>query len=127
VIPERLVASFRRRTRSLVWNGLGNRGRRAPVGAGHYVVRFTMFRNGRAYDTRRLVLARNAAGRFIRRHGLQRRVGCGLLAGFRLDRPVFGGTTGVALTGSYRLSTRGKVTLTVTRGRRVVKRFRTVE
>jgi hypothetical protein len=127
VIRERLVASFRRRTRSLVWNGMANRGPRGPVGPGHYVVRFTMLRNGRAYDTRRLVLARNAAGHFIRRHGLQRRIGCGLLAGFRLHSPVFGGTTGVALAGSYRLTTRGRVTITVTRGRRVVRRFRTVE
>jgi hypothetical protein len=126
VIAERLVASFRSRTRSVVWNGMANRGPRGPVGPGHYVVRFTMFRNGRAYDTRRLVLARNSRGRFVRRHGLQRRIGCGLLAGFRLDRPVFGGTTSVALTGSYRLTRQSTVTLTVTRGRRVVKRFRTV-
>ena len=50
-----------------------------------------------------------------------------LAAGFRLDRPVFGDTTAVALTGWYRLSTRGRVTLTVLRGRTVVKRFRTAE
>jgi hypothetical protein len=123
VIREQLIARFDRRTRSLVWNGVANRGRRAPAGAGHYVVRFTMFRNGRPYDTRRLVLRRNPTGRFVRLHGLQRRVGCGLLAGFRLDRPVFGGTTGVSLAGSYRLTARGRVTLTISRGRRVVKRF----
>jgi hypothetical protein len=127
VLPEQLIASFRRRTRSVVWNGVANRRRRSAAGPGHYVVRFTMFRNGKAYDTRRLVLARKASGRFIRLSGLQRRVGCGLLAGFRLERPVFGGTTGVPLAGSYRLTARGKVTLTVSRGRRVVKRFATVE
>jgi hypothetical protein len=123
VIREQLIARFDRRTRSLVWNGVANRGRRAPAGAGHYVVRFTMFRDSRPYDTRRLVLRRNPTGRFVRLHGLQRRVGCGLLAGFRLDRPVFGGTTGVSLTGSYRLTARGRVTLTISRGRRVVTRF----
>jgi hypothetical protein len=127
VVREQLIARFDRRTGSMVWSGVANRGRRGPVGPGHYVVRFTMFRNGKPYDTRRLVLERNAAGHFIRLHGLQRRVGCGLLSGFRLDRPVFGGTTNVALSGSYRLAKRGKLTLTVTRGRKVVKRFATVE
>jgi hypothetical protein len=127
VVREQLIARFDRRTRSLVWNGVANRGRRGPAGAGHYVVRFTMLRNGRPYDTRRLVLQRNAAGRFIRLPGLQRRVGCGLLAGYRLDRPVFGGTTGASLAGTYRLTARGKVTITVRRGARVVKRFATVE
>jgi hypothetical protein len=54
-------------------------------------------------------------------------VACGLLGAFTLDRPVFGGTTGVPLAGAYRIAARGKVTITVLRGRRVVKRFPTVE
>jgi hypothetical protein len=40
---------------------------------------------------------------------------------------VFGVTTNVSLSGSYRVTTRAKVTVAVTRGRRVVKRFGTVE
>jgi hypothetical protein len=127
VMRERRVASFKRRTHSLVWNGRTNVGPRGPAGPGYYVVRFTMFRNGHAYDTRRLVLSRSSTGRFHRVHGLQHRVGCGLLAGFRLHSPVFGGTTDARLSGSYRLSTRGRVTLTISRGRHVVKRFRAVE
>ena len=127
VVREQLVARFSGLTRSLVWNGIANRGARGPAGAGHYVVRFTMFRNGQAYDTRRLVLVRNAAGHFIRLPGLQRRVGCGLLAGFRVERPVFGGTTGAALAASYRLTARSQVTITITRGAKIVKRFATVE
>jgi hypothetical protein len=127
VTRERRVATFKRRTRSLIWSGRTNVGPRGQAGPGYYVVRFTMFRNGRAYDTRRLVLSRSGTGRFHRLHGLQRRIGCGLLAGFRLHSPVFGGSTGVALSGSYRLTRPGRVTLTVTRGRRVIKRFRTVE
>jgi hypothetical protein len=127
VVREQLIARFDRPTRSVLWDGVANRGRRAPAGAGHYVVRFTMFRNGKPYDTRRLVLARNAAGHFIRLPGLQRRVGCGLLAGFRLERPVFGGTSGIPLVGTYRITARGKVTITVSRGGKVVKRFATVE
>jgi hypothetical protein len=127
VVRERLVARFGQLTRSIVWNGVANRGRRGPASAGYYVVRFTMFRHGKAYDTRRLVLARNARGHFIRLPGLQRRVGCGLLAGFKLASPVFGGTTGAALSGTYRLTDRAKVTITVSRGAKVVKRFATVE
>ena len=60
-------------------------------------------------------------------HGLQRRVGCGLLAGFRLALPVFGGTNGVPLAGTYRITERGKVTITVSHAGKVVKRFATVE
>jgi hypothetical protein len=127
VVREQLIARFSQRTHSMVWDGVANRGRRGPVGAGYYVVRFTMFRQGKAYDTRRLVLARNAAGRFIRLRALQRRVGCGLLAGFRLDGPVFGGSNRVALAGTYRLTARSKVTITISRGTKVVKRFATVE
>ena len=48
-----------------------------------------------------------------------RRVSCGLLRSFGLRRPVFGGT----LAGSYRLASPARVTLTVSRGRKVVKRF----
>ena len=127
VVREQLIARFDRPSGSVLWDGVANRGRRGPAGAGHYVVRFTMFRNGKPYDTRRLVLSRNARGHFIRLHGLQRRVGCGLLAGLRLERPVFGGSTGVPLAGTYRLTARGKVTITVRRGAKVVKRFATVE
>jgi hypothetical protein len=86
-----------------------------------------MFNGAKAYDTRRIVLVRNASGRFIRLSGLQRRVACGQLAAFSLELPVFGGTTDVPLAGIYRLAARGKVTITVTRGRTVVKRFATVE
>ena len=127
VVREQLVARFNHPTKSLIWPGVANRGRRGPVGAGHYVVRFTMFRKGKPYDTRRLVLRRNPTGRFVRLHGLQRRIGCGLLAGFRLERPVFGGTNGVSLVGTYRITARGKVTIRVSRGGKVVKRFATVE
>jgi hypothetical protein len=48
-----------------------------------------------------------------------RRVSCGLVRSFGLRRPVFRGR----LTGSYRLRRPARVSLTVLRGRRVVKRF----
>ena len=44
---------------------------------------------------------------------------------FRLRRPVFGG--GTPLAGSYRLATPARVTVTVMRGRKVVRRFTPAE
>ena len=123
VLRGRLVARFDRRTRSVTWNGAADRGRRRTAGAGHYVVRFTMLRRGRPYDVRRLVLARDARGRFRVRRSHQRRDGCGLLARFRLKRPVFGGATRAPLTGTYRVSARARVSLAISRGRKVVRRL----
>jgi hypothetical protein len=127
VTRTRRVATFAGRTRSVIWNGVATRGRRAPVGRGYYVVSFKLVReNGRWYDVRRLVIRRNAARRFRNAGALKGRFGCGLVSKFAVRRPVFGGTTRARLRGTYRLTTRASVTLTVSRGRRVVKRFRTV-
>jgi hypothetical protein len=128
VMRHQLVANFDRRTRPVLWNGVANRGRRGPVGPGEYVVSFTMLRNGRLYDNRRLIFRRNAAGRFVRQaDAVQRGIACGLVAGVRLDRPVFGGTTNISLSGSYRVSKRARVTITVTRGRRIIRRLGSVQ
>ncbi|HEX8103143.1 MAG TPA: hypothetical protein VF533_11045 [Solirubrobacteraceae bacterium] len=127
VIRERLVARFERRTGSFVWDGRATRGGHGRTGAGEYFVRLTMLRGREAYDTRRIVLARDARGRFSPRPSHYRRAGCGLLRAFKLERPVFGGVRRAALAGSYRLAARGRVTVTVLRGSRVVKRYRTVE
>ena len=127
VMRTRRVALFQGRQRSVTWNGVATRGRRAPVGRGYYVVSFKLVRNdGRWYDVRRLVLRRNAARRFRNAGALKDHFGCGLVSKFVLHRPVFGGRTGARLRGAYRLTTRANVTLTVARGRKVVKRFRTV-
>ena len=117
IIKERRVASFRRASRDVVW-----RARRA--GPGVYFVRFRMLKGGRAHDTRRLVLERRG-GRFYRRADHYRRDSCGLLGKFKLERPVFGGTRNAPLVAAYRLTVPAQVTVTVSRGRKVVKRFRT--
>jgi hypothetical protein len=127
VIRERLVARFTRRTRSFTWDGRANRGARGRAGAGQYFVRFTMLKGGKAYDTRRIVLARDARGRFAPRPSHFRRDSCGLLRRFKLERPAFGGTRRTPLAGAYRLTARGRVTITVSRRGRVVRRFRTAE
>jgi hypothetical protein len=81
---------------------------------GLYVARFIM-----RGDRRVIVLARGADGRFRVRPPHVRRTSCGLVRSFRLRRPVFGND----LAGSYRLASPARVTLTVSRDGRVVKRF----
>ncbi len=117
VIKERLVARFPDRSDDVTW-----RARRA--GAGHYFVRFRMLRDGKAFDTRRIVLERRG-GTFLRRPDHYRRDSCGVLGKFKLERPVFGGPGDAPLVAAYRLAKPSQVTVTVSRGRRVVKRFRT--
>jgi hypothetical protein len=128
VVRERLVARFTGRSRSFTWNGRSTRGRRGRlVGAGAYFVRFTMLRRGRPYDTRRIVLVRDGRGRWRERTPHYRRASCNLLRSFKLRRPVFGGAQRTPLAGAYRLSARARVTVTISRGGRVVRRFATSE
>jgi hypothetical protein len=104
------VARFRR---AATWRGRGR--------DGYYFVRFTMLRNGKRSDVRRIVL-RKRDGRFSRVVRHHRRGDCQVLRSFKLERPVFGGRQGTPLRIAYRLSRAARVTLTVTRGRRVVAR-----
>ena len=123
VIGERLVARFRGVFRSFTWNGRATR-RGRTVGDGVYVVRYRMPLGGGYVDTRRVVL-RRSGGRFTRRRAYYRRESCGLLASFKLLRPVFGGTGNRPLRVAYRVSKTARVRLEVLRGRRVVARRRT--
>ncbi len=122
VLREHLVARFDGRTRSFRWNGRGRR-----VGAGQYFVRFRMRKDGRLYDQRRVVLSRDGRGRWRVRPPHHRRASCNLLRTFKLERPVFGGRRGTPLAGSYRLATRARVTVTITRAGKIVRRFATSE
>ena len=117
IIRERRVASFPNASRDLVWRARG-------AGAGTYFARFRMLKDGKAYDTRRLVLERRG-GRFVNRPSHYRRDSCGLLGKFKLERPVFGGTGDAPLVAAYRLTVPAQVTVTVSRGGKVVKRFKT--
>jgi hypothetical protein len=49
---------------------------------------------------------------------------CAALSGFGLNRPVFGGSNNRGLVVYYRLHRKSRVTITLNRGKRVVKRFR---
>jgi len=118
IIEERLVARFSNRRSGVTW--------KPKAGAGYYFARFTMLENGKPIDTRRVVFERDASGRTTQRRDHYRRDSCGLLGKFKLERPVFGGFRRSGLGAAYRLSAPAKVTITVLRGRKVVKRFPTV-
>ena len=79
-------------------------------------------RDGRPVDVRRIALRRSARW-FSRRPDHHRRDTCDLLRAFKLERPVFGGRKQAALKAAYRLTGAARVSVTVTRGRKVVKRY----
>ena len=97
---------------------------RRPPGAedGFYVARFTMTLPGGRRDVRRIALRREdgawrVAGAYYRRQS------CGLLTSFKLSSPVFGGRRDRAEGIAYRLGAPARVTVTVRRGARVVRRY----
>jgi len=120
VIGERLVARFEDRTGAVRWNGRANR-RGRKVTDGYYFVRF---RTGSAErrETRRIAL-RRVRGRWSERPAFSRSTSCGLLRKLKLERPVFGGRTNRELGIAYRVARSARVTVTVLRGSRVVKRY----
>jgi len=122
VVKERLVARFADETDSVDWNGKANR-RGRSVTDGTYFVRYRM-RTASGLETRRLVL-RRSRGRFSREPDFYRRATCDLLPNFKLERPVFGGRNRSSLGIAYKLAEPGRVSVTVLRGKRVVKRFKT--
>ena len=123
VIRERLVARFRNQTRSVSWNGKANtHGGRKKVGDGYYFVRYVMRQGDHKIDARRLVL-RRSHGKFSRRPDFFRRDRCDLLRRFKLERPVFGGPKKVTLKGAFVLSAPARVTVTISKGSKVVRRY----
>jgi hypothetical protein len=115
VLRERLVARFRNRRSSVSWRARG-------AGPGVYFVRVRMTRGGRPVDTHRVTVERTRSGRFRARPAHFRRDSCELLRKVKLERPVFGGPRRVPLRAAYRLTAPATVTVTVSRGGRVVRR-----
>jgi len=116
VLREHRVANFPNRRRSVTF-----RGRLAP---GLYFARFRMYdRRGRLFDVQRVVFERTRSGRVRVRPDHHRRTVCQLLRGFKLERPAFGGSRKMPLRISYRLTRAADVTVIVSRGKRVVRRF----
>jgi len=113
------VAGLRCRNGSAVLVEL--RGRK--VTDGYYFVRYRIAANG-GTDVRRVTL-RRVGGRFSRRPDFYRRGSCALLTSYKLIRPVFGGPTKRPLGISYRVAAAARVSVTVTRGARTIRRFAT--
>jgi hypothetical protein len=118
VTGERRVARFDRRTRSFRWKGRGRR-----VRNGYYVVRFAVRAPNGSTDFRRVAF-RRAKGRFKRLPPYSRGTQCSLVNTFKLERPVFGGTKRRSLGIAFRLGRAARVTVTVTRKGKRVKRFK---
>ena len=119
VLGERRVAHFRARRGSFNWSGRGRK-----VGDGLYVVRYSAPLAGGRVDVRRLVVQR-VKGRFRHRPDYYRRASCGTLVSYKLTRPVFGGRTNRALGIAFRVANTSRVAVSVLRGKRVIKRFKT--
>ena len=116
-IGDRLVARFRNRTRTFRWNGRSNvRGRRARDGI--LLVRFQSGGEIKRFAVRR------ARGRYAMRPDYYRPAHCRIVASAKLLRPVFGGRPLRPMHLSFRLTQRATVAVTVTRGGRIVRRFR---
>jgi extracellular elastinolytic metalloproteinase len=122
LLANRRVARFTGRTRSFSWNGRGQD--KKKVRDGQYFARFRMETSAGRPDVRRSTLRRRD-GRFSRRPAFYRRASCGLLTSFKLGSSAFGGTRDRGLGISFRLLRRARVTLTVLRGSKVVKRYKT--
>ena len=120
VLGERRVARFTGLTQGRTWNGRDQRGRR--LSDGYYFVRYRMALPGQASDFRRVTLVRRR-GRFSVRPDFYRSDRCDVLRSYKLSRPVFGGSNRKPLGIAYRLTRDARVTVTVLRGSRTVRRF----
>ena len=122
VVGERLVARFKNAKAAFRWNGRANR-KGQKVRDGIFMVRFRLKVSNGLIDNRRIDQVRKK-GRFSKRPPHYGREGCTLINSFKLERPVFGGTNRKSLGIAYRLLNTAKVTVTVKRGKKVVKRYK---
>ena len=120
ILGERLVARFRGRTTNVAWNGRANVAGRT-VTDGLFFARYRT-RTSDGVDTRRVAL-RRSGGRWSVRPSFYRRPSCDLLRSLKLERSVFGGRTNRALGISLQVERQARVTVTVRRGSKVVRRF----
>ena len=91
---------------------------------GLYFARFRMSTPSGITDWRRTALRRRD-GRFRQRPAFYRRASCGLLTSYKLSSAAFGGRRTEPLGIAFRVRRPARVSVTVLRGRRVVRRFAT--
>jgi hypothetical protein len=117
VVGNRRIARFTGRRRSFTWSG-----RRARNGVLFARLRVRVAEG--VSDVRRVTL-RRSHGRFKLGRSFYRRRSCDLLTQYKLGSPAFGGRANRPLRIAFRLSRTANVSLRVSRGGRVVERFRT--
>jgi hypothetical protein len=117
VLRNRRVAHFTNRTKTFDWNGKGKK-----VADGIYFVRYRM-KFGAVNDTRRHVLQRKG-GKWVKRPDFYGKASCGLFRSLKLESPAIGGRTNVPLKIAYRMAQASKVTVTIRRGKQVVRRYK---
>jgi hypothetical protein len=115
VLGNHRVAHFTKRTHSFTWTGRG-------AADGLYFARLVLKGPG-LRDTRRVTLIRSH-GRFHVRPPHYATDSCTLIRSAKLSSPAWGGTTNIRLGTAVRLTRKGSVTITVRRGKKVVKTFR---
>jgi hypothetical protein len=118
VLREHLVARFTSR-KAIDWNGKSSAHFKPTDG--YYFARFRVKAANGFPEYKRIAL-RRSHGRWARQKQFFGTETCGLLRQFKLSRMVFGGSNRVALSASYLLARRTKLTLTVYRGKKVVFR-----
>lgn len=111
------MARFTGRSSSFSWRERGS------LSDGIYYAQLRVRPGSGVTDTQSFALEYRD-GRFRARTAFTATDSCGPLASFTLDRPVFGGTSDVALTATYRLAVRARVDAQLLRGSRVVRRIR---
>ena len=117
VLGNRRVKRFAGKTTSFRWSGKGKK-----VANGIYFVRYRM-KVGAGTDTRRHVLQRRK-GRWSKRPNFYGKASCGIFRSLKLRSAAIGGTTNVPLRIAYRMAQASRVTVTVQRGKRVVRRYK---
>jgi hypothetical protein len=118
VLGNHRIAHFTKRTHSFTWSGRG-------AADGLYFARLVI-RDPTPpglRDTRRVTLIRESA-RFHVRPPHYAKDSCRLIRSAKLSSPAWGGTTHRRLGIAARLVRKGSLTITVRRGKKVVKRFR---
>ncbi len=121
ITGNHLVARFEGRTRSFTWNGRPNRPHNR-IRDGYYFVRFRMTLPDGHHDERRVAEV-HRHGRFTGRPRFYRRTDCGEIRSYKLEREVFGGSNHRSVGIAYRLRDDAQVTVTVSRGKHVVRRW----
>jgi hypothetical protein len=121
ILGSRLVAQFKSKNGPFNWNGRANVHRR-KASDGFYVAVFRV-KVGRTTDQRQVALVRRH-GRFHLRPAFVAKPSCAAVSVFGLNKPVFGGTNGRSLKVYFVLHRTVKLSMTVTRGKKVVRRVK---